>query len=107
MQKQGESSKSKSKQCPRTDCTNDAVIDPQFGVLPCLSCQKEDEGISAVHFFNATIGELDRKQHQRDVHGKDVIQPWETGGTKPNREFVKAYPDKAEEYFTKKELEAL
>jgi hypothetical protein len=45
---------------------------------------------------------MSRAQRQRDKHGKDLIQPYDRN--RPNPEFIKAYPQKSKQYFTKEEL---
>lgn len=95
------------KKCPRCG-EHPAVIDRSFGVLPCKQCQKEDEE-HTLHdkpeFWN--ISKHNRIQRQRDTHAKDMLQPFEDGKGTPNRDFVEAYPDKREDYFTDESLKKL
>lgn len=94
--------------CPRTDCNNPAVIDPQYGVIPCKSCQEKDEKQVAharrsPQFY--TISMRDRIISQQDHHEKDMLQPFIAN--KPNPEFVRAYPEYRDQYFSKEELKNL
>ncbi len=93
--------------CPRTRCKNNAVIDRLFGTLPCLKHQKEDEGLGGASYEFATLTQSDRTNQQRDEYGADLIQPWKTDGKTINPNFTKHYPQESEDYFSKKELEAL
>jgi len=95
--------------CPRTACTNEAISDSQYGVLPCKNHQKKDtEKVAKIRrspeFY--TLSQQDRFQHQRDRYAKDILQPFEGAGD-PNLEFVKAYPDKVKDYFTPEQLRKL
>jgi hypothetical protein len=90
--------------CIRKGCKNDAVVDSVYGILPCLVCQKKDEQYSINHkspeFYS--LGKMDRFTKQRDKHLKDFVPIyWKNA---PNPEFIKAYPAKAKEVFTKEEL---
>lgn len=91
--------------CPRIGCKNKANIDHTYGVLPCTSCQKKDE-ITINHVRRSpefyTISMRDRIVHQRDQFAKDIIQPFD--GVKPNPEFVRAYPELRDQYFTPEQL---
>jgi hypothetical protein len=93
--------------CPRKDCQNTATLHPVYGVIPCKDCQKTDSKITlsgkAPEFYS--LSKQDRFQRQRDEHYKDVIQPWD--GTRPNKEFVEAYPQYRDEYFNSEELRKL
>lgn len=94
--------------CPRTNCKNKAIEDPQYGVLPCKQHQKEDEEKVAharrsPEFY--TISMRDRIVAQRDHHEKDNLQPFI--GNKPNPEFVRAYPEYRDNYFSKEELKQI
>lgn len=108
MSKQEKTLKSKSKKCPRSGCNNNAEVSPQWGVLPCLVCQdKDNETVRLARLPEfATRSQSDRINRERDVHGADTIQPWTPQG-KINREFVKQYPDKVENYFSKEQLSKL
>src|SRR3990167_11499320 len=84
--------------CPRIDCKNKAVIDPILGVLPCVEfCQVKDDDLDKIEtpeFYN--LSKIHRIQKQRDEHGADILQPYALGkDSKPNPEFLKAYPNKA------------
>lgn len=99
----------KKQKCPRVDCKNDAIIDITFGVLPCEKCQAEDEQeqvADAPEFYNAT--KQHRVQEQRDKHNGDITQPWLPGKeAKPNPDFVRMYPDQAQNYFTDDQLKKM
>lgn len=91
--------------CPR--CGKEpANIDPTFGVLPGDKCQTEDAALDSPttpEFYN--LSKQHRVQEQRDAHGRDLIQPFiGKKGDQPNPDFVKAYPDKAKDYFTPEQL---
>ena len=97
----------KNRKCPRCG-KNPAIIDTTYGVLPCVQCQREDDDFAMTdppEFYSQ--GKQDRVQHQRDVHAKDILQPFEGNKSKPNRDFVEAYPDKRDDYFTREEIEKL
>ena len=90
--------------CIRRDCLNDAEIHPVYGVIPCSDCQSKDSTTGTQLRYNS-INHLDRIQRQRDNHSKDMIQPFTSG--KINKDFADAYPELAEDYYTKEELQAL
>jgi hypothetical protein len=90
--------------CIRKNCKNNAIIDSIYGVLPCIFHQKKEEQYSIHHktpeFYS--LKKMDRFTKQRDKHSKDFVPIyWKD---KPNRDFIKAYPTKAKEIFTKEEL---
>lgn len=92
--------------CPRENCQNKAQIDPQIGVLECQACQDSDSDLKPVsrpEFYSAH--RADRITTQRDRFAKDIIQPFD--GNKPNRDFVKAYPERAKDYFSQDSLSKL
>ena len=95
--------------CPRDGCKNEAVVDKTYGVLPCKKCQEEDAKVElpdAPEFYN--ISKQHRIQEQRDKHDGDTIQPWKEGTKRdPNPDFVRAYPDKARDFFSNEELEKM
>lgn len=108
MHKLGGNSKRKSRKCPRVGCKNKATISPRLGVLPCKKHQEEDAGkYTGKPYQFATLSKSDRINEERDVWGKDLIQPWKPDGKTINPDFVEAYPDKAEDYYSKQELEKL
>lgn len=43
-----------------------------------------------------------RIRRQQEDHRRDILQPYANG--KPSREFIKAYPDKAKNYFTPEQI---
>lgn len=53
-----------------------------------------------------TLSIRDRVVEQQDKYEKDILQPF-IFGDKPNPEFVKAYPEKSTEFFTREQLEKL
>jgi hypothetical protein len=96
--------------CPRLHCKGKALIHKTYGVMPCTKCQKKDARIAQdiahnknPEFYN--LSKHDRFTRQRDTNAKDILQPWD--GTKPSHDFVKAYPNLAENYFSKDELKRL
>lgn len=91
--------------CPRKSCQNNAII-TSFGVLPCANCNRRTrfgKREKPPEFY--TQSRQDRIQQQRDRHGADFVQPYLRD--KINPDFAKLYPDRAEECFTKEELESL
>lgn len=88
--------------CPRKDCNNEARQHPVFGCLPCLECQGKDPKITFHSTESIPVGRLHRIQEQRDSHAKDMLQPF--SGDKPNPEFISAYPEQVDNYFTKQQL---
>lgn len=95
--------------CPRQGCKNEANVDITYGILPCDSCQEQDDLEvlpDSPEFYNLT--KIQRVQEQRDRHNKDILQPYLPGkDMKPNPDFVKAYPDKATDYFDRKQLDKM
>lgn len=93
--------------CPRTQCKNETEINQIYGILPCEECQTKDSLTPELgaRIPTYTMGKSHRIQEQRDKGAKDLIQPFV--GNSINPDFAKAYPDKAKNYFTKKELESL
>jgi len=94
--------------CPR-GCKNLAIIDKTLGILPCAKCRKEDEQFVAPttpEFYNMT--KIQRVQQQRDMHDGDILQPYKHGKKmNPSPDFVRAYPEKARDYFSDEQLEKL
>ena len=89
--------------CPRITCKNEAIIDSVFGVLPCVSCQKKDEAWSLKklpEFYS--LNRMSRVQRQRDLHEKDMLQPFEKN--KANPDYFKAYPNQVDQYGVREEL---
>lgn len=74
-----------------------AIINNEYVVEP------SDEELSANKRFGD--GAEYRRTNDREAHYKDLIQPY-IGG-KMNKNFVKAYPDRARDYFTEDELKNL
>lgn len=94
--------------CPRCE-KESAIVDPTYGVLPGRKCQKDDaKVVVARNPQYYTIAKHSNIQDQRDKHDGDIIQPWSPGkDPKPNPDFIKAYPEKAQDYFTDEELEKM
>jgi len=93
--------------CPRCD-KNQALSDPSLGILPCQSCQDSDDGekLESPEFYN--LSKAHRIQQQRDDHAKDILQPYLPGkDMAPNPDFLKAYPDRAKDYFSEEKLKKL
>lgn len=89
--------------CPRKNCNEKANEHAVFGILPCDRCQKRDAKLNLKRKYQyAHVGRLHRIQEQWDHHGKDILPAFI--GNKPSRDFAKAYPERAEQYYKKKEL---
>jgi len=43
------------------------------------------------------------RDRDREDHARDMIQPWRSNG-KPNRDFIREYPEEAKSMFSEKEL---
>lgn len=92
--------------CPRCG-EHEAIIDRTYGVLPCEKCQENDAKYKLKEEPEfTTISKSNRITRERDVHAKDIIQPFESKG-RINRDFTKAYPERATDYFDKSDLEKL
>lgn len=93
--------------CPRCH-KNQVNVDHELGVLPCDDCQKKDAATVNANLPEfVTLTKQERIVNQRDKHGKEILQPWTGKDWKPNRDFVKAYPKYAKQYFTKEQLNKL
>jgi len=74
--------------CPQ--CQNEeAIIDREYGVLPGISCQSENEGIPKpkkenLYDFASPLTKLHRKEY-----GSDMYQPYVNGVL--SKEFVDTY----------------
>ena len=88
--------------CIRTNCKNEAINHPTFGILPCQSCQTSANRIPKRKFEFASVRKLHRVQEQRDNHGQDIVQPYI--GNKANPDFFKQYPDRVDDYGVREEL---
>jgi len=101
--------KSKAVNCPRQGCKNKAIIDTTYGVLPCQTHQNEDAAYvmpNLPEFYSMT--KVQRVQEQRDKYNKDTLQPYLPGkDQRPDPDFVKAYPDKARNYFSEEQLKKM
>jgi len=94
--------------CPR--CNKEkAIFDTILGILPCEFCQAKDDELDKIEtpeFY--TLTKAGRIQKQRDEHGKDILQPYALGkDSKPNLDFLKAYPNKAKDYFKEEQLKKI
>lgn len=87
--------------------------------MKCSICKIQVENLKAKVINNKIIEGCDKcmtrqenalfsarynRESMKRNHRKDLVQRYDFDG-KPNDEFIKAYPDKAEKYFTKQELE--
>jgi len=92
--------------CPRSNCNNEAINHPIFGIIPCQACTDNDIKVRLnTKFEFSSLNKQDRVQTQRDHHKKDLLQPYEQG--KANKEFFEAYPERVETYKVQKELEKM
>lgn len=75
-----------------------SVIDGEYRSARCGACLNE------IKPSVAPTGRYQeyKRDRQREDHRKDILQPWD--GFKPNRDFIREYPDKAQQYFSKQEL---
>lgn len=93
--------------CPRDNCQNEATNHPKLGVLPCNSCLAGDRKTSLAKPPRfATASQANRVQADQDKNSKDLVQPWDEHN-KPNADFAKAYPDKAQDIFSKETMQKL
>ena len=93
--------------CPK--CGKEpAIKDPNYGILPCETCQLKDEQneLNKAPEFT-TISKSNRIVGQRDTHGVDLIQPFMDGKGTPNHDFIQNYPDKLDDYYTEESLKKL
>ena len=96
----------KETKCPKCN-KNEAIIDRTYGVLPCQECQDKDEQFALKEKPEfTTISKSNRVTTDRDKHAKDILQPFEHKG-RISRDFAKAYPDKAPDYFSDEQLKSL
>jgi len=96
----------KKQKCPRCNKGN-AITHNIYGILPCESCQAEDEKNhlqTQPEFYS--ISKHNRVTEQRDKHAKDILQPFEKRG-EASPDFAKAYPTKVDDYYTKDQLKKL
>lgn len=83
-------------------CGNDAkdmrgaIIQGLYGQY-CIVCTGEQERSAS-----AQSASYDRDR-DRETHAKDLLQPWVNG--EPSREFIRNYPESAQDMYTKEELE--
>lgn len=82
--------------CSTERDTKTAVLKGIFGQY-CQACIQGDKRSA-----NAGHAEYSRNRDRED-NAKDLLQPWDRAG-KPNREFIKNYPEEAGKIFTPKQL---
>ncbi|MBU0598681.1 hypothetical protein KKF61_06915 [Patescibacteria group bacterium] len=93
----------KEKKCPRKNCKNDATIDKVYGILPCEECQVRDSEIRITKSPESySLAKSHRIQKARDVHAKDVVQPFMSN--KPNPDYFKIHPDQIDKHGVREEL---
>ena len=93
-------------QCPRKNCENKANQDRVYGVLPCKSCQLKDSKVRIVRSPETySLAKSHRIQQARDLHAKDVVQPYMSN--KPNPDYFKIHPDQIGKYGAREELKKL
>jgi len=93
--------------CPRCG-KEEAIVDKKYGVLPGKRCQSKDNEVHvkrSPEFYSAT--KADRVTQQRDQNARDILQPFVGKNNKPNPDFVKAYPERAKDYFKESDLKKL
>lgn len=83
--------------CGSRKNTKGAMINGKFGQY-CLVCI---EGVKRLHHAGAAQYSRDR---DREAHAVDLLQPWDARGN-PSTEFIRHYPDEANDIFSKEELE--
>lgn len=94
--------------CPREKCPNKARHHLRLGILPCLSCQTKDRETTLVHPPEfATQAQTNRISEERSKNAKDILQPFTGKNMDPSKEFVDAYPERARDYFSEKQLKRL
>jgi len=81
---------------------NPSTRHPVYGIMHCEECKKKTSHLSG---RAVPVSRLHRIQENQDHGGKDIIQPFVND--KINPDFAKAYPKRAEQNFTKKELTSL
>lgn len=95
--------KKRQNDCPGCHA-NPATRDPILGVLPCIDCQKKQNRQSIKNNpYYISLSRKERIEKQQEEYMEDILQPWDIDG-KPNKDFVKAYPDLVSDYFSPDEL---
>ena len=74
-----------------------AVVDNEYVTDRCSNCL-QTKALPA----SSTRADY-RKRRQQENHREDMIQPW-SDQHEPNPEFVKSYPEKAQDYYTKEQI---
>ena len=74
-----------------------AVINGEYGQY-CSNCLDKQQRMAGTHAAEYS------RQRQWEDYAREIIQPYTREG-KPNTEFIRQYPEEAEEEFTKEELE--
>ena len=78
------------------NATQNAILDGVFGSY-CSLC------IAGHSRLDNPQGAQHARDRDREDYQRDLIQPWMADGT-PNREFVEAYPELRDEYYTEEQL---
>lgn len=81
--------------CGRTGHVTGAILSGSFGNY-CQKCINNSTR-SASGQSAQWLRDRDREDHQ-----KDMLQPWVNN--KPNTEFIRNYPEQAQDMYTEKEL---
>lgn len=81
--------------CGRKDPTTSAIVKGRWGVYcpECMSLEKRQNSPAKASYD---------RDRDRENHRKDMLQPWLPNG-KPNTEFIRAYPERSDN-FTEEEL---
>jgi len=74
-----------------------AIIDKQYGSLPCLFCRRRQNKI-AVPYKSVEWTSQNIKEGRRE-YGKSILQPWREGV--PSLEYQQAYPEQSKKMFAK------
>lgn len=80
----------------RTGHTKTCVLQGKFGSY-CNHCVQGAKRMESVGYANYS------RDRDREDNARDLLQPRDRLG-KPNKEFIKEYPQQSKEIFTKKEL---
>lgn len=83
-------------ECNTNTTTTGIITEGVFKQL-CRECMANTQRLNNVQSAQY------HRDRQGEKHRRDLIQPYYKG--KPNQEFIRAYPDIAEEQFSKEELE--
>ena len=83
--------------CGNDRPTTGAIIKGKYGQF-CRECRSNAHRPQSTGFAQWS------RDRDREDNAKDLIQPWDRNG-KPNRDFIREYPEQAQDMFTKEELE--